>query len=326
MAGERFLVTGAAGCIGAWTVARLVWEGTDVVAFDVSEDRLRLRLLLDDEAMSVEWAVGDIRDQDGLFDLVGSGAFTHVVHLAALQVPFCAADPILGAQVNVTGTINIFEAARRSPGQVRGISYASSVAVFGAADLYPGGVAYDDSPLAPATLYGTYKQANEAAAAVYAADWGVGSVGLRPCIVYGPGRDQGLTSDVTKAMLAAAAGHDGHIAFGGTSTFQHADDVAATFIESARLESRQARVHNVPGPTHPISEVAQLIEEESGVRVTFDEKPLPFPAGVDGAPLEELLRGAVSHRSLEQGIADVIARFRRLLADGRLVSPVEPGG
>lgn len=322
MANERFLVTGSGGCIGAWVVSRLAKEGTPVAAYDVSENDARLRLLLDDSELErVDKVRGDIRDGDEFKMLVADGGFTHVVHLAGLQVPFCAADPILGSQVNVTGTINVLEAVRHSE-SVRGVSYASSVAVFGSADLYEDGIARDDSPLLPATLYGTYKQANEGAARVYADDWGVGSVGLRPCIVYGPGRDQGLTSDVSKAMLAAAAGQDSHIAFGGSSTFQHADDMAATFIESARLEHDGALIHNVPGPTVAISKIAALISAATGVNVSVADDELPLPHGVDGTPLEELLGERVSQRPIEDGIEGGIDYFRRLLAEGRLSQPV----
>ena len=177
-----------------------------------------------------------------------------------LQVPFCAADPVNGSLVNVTGTLNVLEAKRRSDGQVRGITYASSIGVFGEADMYEGGVAYDDSPAAPTTLYGAYKQANEWTARIYADDWGVGSVGLRPSVIYGLGRDQGLTSGATKVMLAAAAGRSGHIGYGGTVTYQHAQDMAAIFIAAARLDSETALVHNVGGPVADIAEIAAMID------------------------------------------------------------------
>jgi UDP-glucuronate 4-epimerase len=321
VASERFLVTGSGGCLGAWVVSRLVREGIPVVAYDLSENDARLRLLLDEgELGQVVRIRGDIRDKDDFGKLVLGGGFTHVVHLAALQVPFCAADPFLGSQVNVAGTINVLEAVRYSK-TVRGLAYASSIAVFGSGDLYENGIARDDSPLLPATLYGTYKQANEGAARVYANDWGVGSVGLRPCIVYGPGRDQGLTSDVTKAMLAAAAGQDSYIAFGGSSTFQHADDMAATFIEAARFEPDGALIHNVPGPTVPISEIASLISAETGVSVSVADDELPLPRGVDGTPLSKLLGDKVSHRPIEIGVMEGIDHFRRLLSEGRLSPP-----
>lgn len=318
---ERVLVTGAGGCLGSWVIHQLVAEGTPAVAFDVSEDRRRLRLLLDEKQISrVVFRQGDLRDFDFVESLVRDEGITNIVHLAALQIPFCAADPVRGAEVNVAGTVNILEASYRSHGWVRGVAYASSAAVFGPAEMYEGGVAYDDSPLAPRTLYGVYKQANEGAARVYAADYGVGSVGLRPCIVYGPGRDQGLTSDPTKAMLAAAAGTSAHIAFGGSSTFHHAQDAADCFLAAARMETGSAHIHNMGGPTVSIAEIAEAVATiVPGTRPTFDNAPLPLPQEINGGPLDDLLQ--VRHRPLRDGIADAIGDFRRLLAEGRIAPP-----
>lgn len=321
---DRFLVTGAAGCIGSWTVGKLMAAGTDVVTFDVSEDLHRLRLVLDDGQLAeLTRRTGDIRDLDALTALVDGERITHIVHLAALQVPFCKADPVLGSEVNVTGTVNVLEAARRSEGRVRGVSYASSVAVFGPAHMYPGGTVDDESPLAPETLYGAYKQANEWTARVYAADWGVGSVGLRPSVVYGPGRDQGLTSDPTKAMLRIAAGQPAHIAFGGAMTFHHASDVADYFIASARLEIDEARVHNIGGPVATIEDVVGHIgAAEPGAEVSFDDTTeLPIPVEVVGDALDGELGAAIAQKPLAAGIAETIERFRELLDRGL----VEPG-
>ena len=316
---ERVLVTGSAGCIGAWAVHELVREGTPVVAFDITDDPHRLRLVLDDDELSgVIFRQGDIRDRAAVQQVVQGERITHIVHLAALQVPFCAADPVNGSLVNVTGTLNVLEATRRSDGQVRGITYASSIGVFGHASMYEGGTAYDASPAAPVTLYGAYKQANEWTARIYAADWGVGSVGLRPSVIYGLGRDQGLTSDATKAMLAAAAGISGHIAHGGTVTYQHAQDMAAYFVAAARLESEAALVHNVGGPVADITEIAAMIDATSpGIKTTYETKPFPLPSVIDGSGLEHIVD--VQQRPLEEGIAETVDDFRRLLAAGRIV-------
>ena len=321
---ERVLVTGSAGCIGAWAVHELIREGTPVVAFDITDDTHRLRLVLDDDDLAgVIFRRGDIRDREDVRRVVREERITHIVHLAGLQVPFCAADPVNGSLVNVTGTLNVLETTRRSDEQVRGITYASSIGVFGEAHMYEGGVAYDDSPTAPVTLYGAYKQANEWTARIYAADWGVGSVGLRPSVIYGLGRDQGLTSDATKAMLAAAAGVSGHIAHGGTVTYQHAQDMAAIFIAAARLESETALVHNVGGPVAHISEVAAMIDTTSpGIETTYDANPFPLPSVIDGAGLDRIID--MQQRSLAEGIVGTVDDFRRLLADGRVEHPTAP--
>ncbi|HKY46613.1 MAG TPA: NAD(P)-dependent oxidoreductase [Acidimicrobiia bacterium] len=319
MAGEeRFLVTGAAGCLGAWTVARLAAEGTSVVAFDASLDKYRLRYLMGEGAVEkVPWVQGDIRDLAQLESLAGSHSITHLVHLAALQVPACKADPVTGSQVNVVGTMNVFEVARRSEGRIRGLAYASSAAAFGPAANYADGIATDTDLLAPQTLYGVFKQANETTARIYGSDWGTGSIGLRPCVVYGPGRDQGLTSDPTKVMLAAARGESGHIAFGGSSTFHHAEDVAAMFIAAARLEPAGAAVYNVGGTDTSIEEFASMVEKAvPKVAVTFGTEALPLPSAIEGSPGKKVLGDVVRFRTLEEGVDDTIEQFRRLLREG----------
>jgi UDP-glucuronate 4-epimerase len=327
--GERFLVTGAMGFLGAWTIRALLDEGTDVVAFDVATDRRRLRLLASDvELEAVRFVEGDVTDTAGLVGLVREHGITHVVHLAALQVPFCKADPVRGAQVNVVGTVNVFEAALSARDQVRGLVYASSVAVFGPSELYPGGCAKDDSPLDPGTLYGVYKQANEGTARIYARDHGVASVGLRPGTVYGVGRDQGLTSAPTMAMLAAAAGRRYHIPYSGASVYQLAADIARLALAAARARPNGAVVVNVGGATASMGQVVAAIRAAAPdvtEAITFDDDPLPFPSTVDASGLDRLL-GGVSYSSLEEGVRVTVDAFRDLLGRGLVRPPEESQG
>src|ERR1051326_8449740 len=150
---DRFLATGALGCRGAWTCKLLVDEGEPVVAFDPGDDPHRLRLIMDGADLDqVTRIPGDVTDIAQLERAIGEHGVTHVVHLAALQVPFCRADPVRGARVNVVGTVNVFEAAKRT-GLTTTIAYASSAAVYDA-----------HANVAPATLYGVYKLANEGTA------------------------------------------------------------------------------------------------------------------------------------------------------------------
>jgi nucleoside-diphosphate-sugar epimerase len=195
MSKETWLVTGASGCIGAWTVLTLVQEGAEVVALDRDTANQRLRLIGGDGVKPAHAVDVDIRDLPAVERVLDEHAVTHMVHLAALQVPFCRADPPRGAEVNVAGTVNLFEAARRH-GLSTSIAYASSAAVYDGA-----GVTFT-----PANIYGVYKIANEGSARIYWQESQVASVGLRPLIVYGGGRDQGTTSSPTLAMAAAARG------------------------------------------------------------------------------------------------------------------------
>ena len=152
---ERFLVTGALGCLGAWTCKLLAEEGIPVVAFDLGDDPYRLReIAAPKELERVTFVRGDVTDLDGIVETMSEHAISHLVHLAALQVPFCKADPPRGARVNVVGTVNVFEAVKRL-GLETTLAYASSAAVYDAAGA-----------IQPTTLYGVFKLANEQTARV----------------------------------------------------------------------------------------------------------------------------------------------------------------
>ena len=309
---DRYLVTGANGCIGAWTVAQLAGEGAAVVALDASDDLHRLRLLLDDDTLAGLVRVqGDITDLAALEQTIDEHAITHVIHLAALQVPFCRADPPLGARVNVVGTVNVFEAVARRQDRMGPIVYASSVAAYDALDDTTTGAAMEG---VPSTLYGVFKRANEGTASVYAAEQGIASVGLRPHTVYGPGRDQGVTSAPTTAMLHAAAGLPYELPFGGAYQLQYAPDVAAAFVAAARSEGAEgAALEDVGGETVRVEEVIAAIEAASpGAAIDHEPVVLPFPSATGGG---------VMPTSLEDGVADTIARFRALLERGLVALP-----
>ena len=113
MTDKTFLVTGAMGCIGAWVLRHLTDLGHRTIASDLGTDPVRPGLLLSEEELGqISWAALDVTDTAAVSDLVAREGVTHIIHLAGLQIPFCKANPALGASVNVTGTINIFEAAR----------------------------------------------------------------------------------------------------------------------------------------------------------------------------------------------------------------------
>lgn len=319
MAEERFLVTGALGCIGAWIVRNLVREGIVTTVFDLASEPKRMKLIMSEaEIAQVRFITGDITDFAAIERALKETGTTHIIHLAGLQVPFCRADPILGAQVNVVGTINIFEAAKRAG--LRRVVYASSAAVYGISEEYPDEPLAHNAPLRPRTHYGVYKQANEGTARVYWLDDGLSSVGLRPYVVYGPGRDQGMTSDPTKAMLAAASSQPFHISFGGRFDMQFTDDVARTFIQAARAPFEGADVFNLRGSIVHVSEIIAAIEAvEPGARgqITFVDKPLPFPAEMDGTPILQAL-GPLPYTPLAEGVAATIAIFKEALTAGRI--------
>ena len=320
MGKETFLVTGSSGCIGSWVLRTLVTEGARVVAAHAREDYPRPGLLMTPEELEhIPFVRFDIRDLGTLKALISEQRVTHVIHLAALQVPFCRADPALGAEVNVVGTVNIFEAIRHTQDKVQGFVYASSVAAFGPDRYYPEKPIPDDAPLRPDTLYGVYKQANEHTARLYWQDWQISSVGLRPCIAYGVGRDQGLTSDISKAILAAAAGRPFHIKFSGQVGLHYNEDLARMFIGAARSSQKGAAVCNMRNDVIDVSDfVSALQSEEPDAQITFEEgNPLPFPFDLDVSNLKRLL-GTVPHTPMKTAIRQSLDQYKGLLTENRI--------
>jgi UDP-glucuronate 4-epimerase len=289
---ERFVVTGAHGCLGAWVLAELVRDEVDVVAVDVAHGVGCAVLLLDHaELARIHFVRADITDPGSVAAALHGAS--HVVHLAALQYPYCRDDHVAGARVNVLGTLNVFDAALATGAR---LAYASSIAA-----------------LAEGSLYGAWKRANEGTAAAFWAEDGFPSVGIRAALVYGVGRDRGVTASMTLAMHAAAEGRPFHVAHGGSSPLNHAGDLARVFVRAARVVSDGAPVHDAGGPVHAMHEVvAAIVAVAPEARITYEDTPFAAtPPGFDGSALEAAL-GEVEWRPLEQGVAETVERYREL--------------
>jgi nucleoside-diphosphate-sugar epimerase len=321
MADERFLVTGALGCIGAWAAKRLIDEDVPVWSYDLPGNPHRLRLLMDDAKLAkLNIIEGDITDQELFEKSVVDNGITHILHLAALQVPMVRANPVQGARVNVVGSTIVLETAKRHADQVQGICYASSVAVYGPPNLYPAGAIQHDAPHLPTTLYGVQKMADEWTAKIYWQDYGLRTIGIRPYFVYGPGRDQGISSTPTKAMASAAAGRPYHISFSGTAVYQHAEDVAAVAIRGARTQVDGAPCFNLAGSVASMDDVIDAIDAavpEMEGKISAEPVTMPFPEDMDGSALEAAI-GKIEWRPFKAGVAGTIEHFKRAIRDNRI--------
>jgi nucleoside-diphosphate-sugar epimerase len=301
------LITGAGGCIGSWAMALLVRAGVPVIAYDLTDDKRRPRLLMTEEQLAkVSWITGDIADTAALAGVVAKHRVRAIIHLAALQVPFCKADPIAGARANVVGTVNVLEVARQ--GGLKRVAYASSIA---ALSFLP------EMPWLQ-TLYGAYKLTNEMTARVYHQDWGTPSVGIRPGVVYGVGRDQGLTSKTTIAILAAAAGRPYTLPFTGAVSALHAGEVASAFIKAVSRERGDARVFDLNGRPTSVAEWLEILHGIApGAKLSVSGAELPFPADLSDAPVQAYL-GDYGPIPLEDGVRATYDAFKQLLAKGAI--------
>lgn len=315
MAKERFLVTGASGCIGIWVLRRLLREDCEIYAWGRSWYRLPW-LFEKEETDRIHFLEGDIA-RPGVANRIFRRVRPHrVVHLAGMLLPLCRDKPVQGARVNVIGTLNVFEAARRFG--VRHLAYASTTSVYGPAEEYPVEPIANDAVFAPRSLYGAWKIANEYTAKSYWHNFGVSSIGLRPYVVYGAGRDRGLTATPSIAMLAAAAGRPYRISYGGTFGFHYAEDVADLFVSAARADYSGSEAFNLGGESVTMAQVVDAIEAASPQSVgmiSWDEVPPPYPPAMRNDELAKILPG-IRFSALGAAVMRTVELYRRALGRG----------
>jgi len=193
----KVVVTGGAGFIGS-NLCRLLVDRpqvTEVVALDDLSTGFEANLA---GIPGVQLVVGSILDT-ALLRQVMTGAAT-VAHLAARpSVPLSLADPVASHHVNVTGTVEVLEAARKVGAYV---VVASSSAVYGDNSVSP---KHEGLPQLPMSPYGVTKVATEGYAASYAHSFGLEALALRFFNVFGPGQPAGHAyAAVVPAFVSAA--------------------------------------------------------------------------------------------------------------------------
>ena len=293
----RVLVTGGKGFIGAWIIRRLHRRGITVAVLDVAEDPRLITAIAGLRPHLIDWCIADIVDSAAVKR--AADGCDAIIHLAGILTPACAADPIRGAQINLLGTLNVFETAR-----AHGISrviYTSSAGVFGPDD---------GTTPHPTTHYGTFKLACEGSARAYWADHGLASIGFRPFIVYGPGREIGLTAGPTLACRAAARREAYTIPYSGTAGLIYADDVASAY-EAALLRAPDgAHVFNLIGDVVSNQGVIAAIRRVvPNAAITAGGPPLPITGNVDPGNVDKFLSN-LQRTALDDGIAATIAFYQ----------------
>ena len=257
--GSNILVTGGAGLIGSTTIDILLRDhspGRIVVLDNLVRGSCRnLESALTDSR--VEMVRGDIRDVDTVKRLMeGVDA---VVHLAALRITACAANPREAMEVMCDGSFNVVDAARQAG--VKKIVAASSASIYGLADAFPTSEA--QAPYNDQTFYGASKTFLEGMLRSYHAMYGLRYVALRYFNVYGPRMDlHGKYTEVLIRWMERIADGKSPLIFGDghqTMDFIYIEDVARANVLALQSECTDNAFNVASGTETSLRELAAAL-------------------------------------------------------------------
>lgn len=315
-----WLVTGAAGFIGSNLVEALLRHGQHVIGLDnfATGHQRNLdeigRLMPDQYGDRFRLITADIRDRAACEAAVEGADF--VLHQAALgSVPRSLADPLTSHDVNVTGFLNMLDAARRQ--NVGRFIYAASSSTYGDSEELPKREERIGNPLSP---YAVTKLADEIYASVYARNYGFRATGLRYFNVFGPRQDpNGAYAAVIPKWTAAMIGEQPVTINGDGLTSRDfcyvANAVQANLRAALAGDEAQGEVYNVAvGDRTTLLELFGLIRDALGrrqIHYRLDPAMGPFRPGdvrhslADVSKAERLLGYSATHR-LGQGIEEAM--------------------
>jgi UDP-glucose 4-epimerase len=240
-----------------------------------------------------------------------------IFHLAALvSVPESVRNPSLNQRINVTGTFNVFEAARQAG--VKRVVYASSSAVYGDLPHLPTREDHTPVPISP---YGAAKWVNEIMAASYRSTFGLETLGLRYMNVFGPRQDPGSPySGVLSRFCQAAINGRGVTIYGdGTQTrdFVFVKDVVEANLLAAQLPARQMPaqpIFNVGrGKQTTINDIVEMLSEltHDAIPVTYaPERPGDIKHSAADISRAQTILGFQPQTSVLDGLRATLEWFR----------------
>jgi UDP-glucuronate 4-epimerase len=273
----NFLVTGGAGFIGSNLCERLLRSGHSVWAFDELNDfydpKFKQRNLRDIQSLSLpfQFVHGDITNRAALDQLFSSVKFDQIIHLAARAgVRPSLADPVLYARVNVEGTINVLEAARKAG--VKKITIASTSSVYGVNSKMP--FSENDPIFSAISPYAASKLCCEAMGHVYHHIYGMDVVMLRFFTVYGQRQRPDLA--IYKFAQLITAGKPIPVFGDGSSArdYTYIGDILDGIMACTQKEFGYEIFNLGESQTVKLSYMIELLENALGKKAVIDRQPM----------------------------------------------------
>ena len=290
---KNILIFGGCGFLGSWITKSLLKKNLKITIFDLRIKTELLKNLIGDEFNNIDFIEGDITDFEGV--LKATKDMDYILNLAGLMTPDCSSNPSLGAEVNVKGSINVFEAIKKN--NIKFLIYTSSGGVYGNEDKY--------NPF-PETHYGAFKLAVEGIARAYFNESLISSVGLRPFVIYGPGREIGGTAGVTLACKAAKQNLKYTVGFSGKAGFVYVEDVTNLVERLIDKSPVGALTINVNGITASVEDFLSIIKKNiPDAKVTLNGKPISVVEEILGGEPSKIFKD-FKYTSLDYGINKTI--------------------
>jgi dTDP-glucose 4,6-dehydratase len=317
MASETVLVTGAGGFIGSHLVEALVREGQRVRAFvryNGRADAGSLRHVPADVRADVELVFGDLRDAQAVLE--AARGVEAIYHLGALiGIPYSYVHPRETVDSNVTGTLNVLDAARERG--VARVVHASTSEVYGTAQTVPIG---EEHPLQGQSPYSASKIGADMLAESYHRAFGVPVVTIRPFNTYGP--RQSMRAVIPTVAVQALRGDVVRLgSLTPTRDLSFVSDTVDGFLRAGRTPGIEGRVMNLARDEEiSIGALAEKIVAIVGRPVRIETEPArlrPAPSEVmrlrGDSTLARRLLGWAPDVSLEEGLRRTVAWVRENL-------------
>jgi UDP-glucuronate 4-epimerase len=313
----NFLVTGGAGFIGSHVCERLLHDGHRVWTFDDLNDfydpQIKRRNLEEIKSLDQPFTFvpGDLCDAKVVNELFSSVKFDQVIHLAARAgVRPSLEQPAFYQRVNVEGTVNVLEAARKTG--CKKITIASSSSVYGVNAKVP--FSESDPIFSAVSPYAASKLACEALGHVYHHIYGLDVAMLRFFTVYGPRQRPDLA--IHKFTKLIDAGHPIPVFGDGSTARDHTfiTDILEGILACTKKEFGFEVFNLGESQTVKLSELIALIESALGKKAVIDRQPLqPGDVPITYADISKARRmlGYNPQVKAEKGIPLFVDWFRK---------------